>query len=68
MNVKATTRGGVVLNATQFVDMSEEYTLSVPAAGGATLTAATTLGALRGLETFAQLIDYQAPEYVCLYV
>lgn len=40
--------------------MSEEYTLSVPTTGSATLTAETTLGALRGLETFAQLIDFTA--------
>ena len=49
-----------MLMCTRFVDMSEEYTLSVPTTGSATLTAATTLGALRGLETFAQLIDFTA--------
>lgn len=52
--------GNKVLNATQFSTMNESYTLSVPSTGGAILTAPTTLGALRGLETFAQLIDYTA--------
>jgi hypothetical protein len=52
---------GAVLNATLFPEMSEKYTLQVDAtatAGTATLHAATTLGALRGLETFAQLVDF----------
>lgn len=38
---------------------SENYTLTIPAAGGqATLTADTFVGAIRGLETFAQLLDW----------
>ena len=57
---------GSVLNASEFPELSENYTLSIGAAEqasageepAATLHAATTLGALRGLETFAQLIDF----------
>ena len=55
-----------VLNATKFALMDESYTLVVgPAATAAvaataTINAPTTLGALRGLETFAQLIDFAA--------
>ena len=38
---------------------SEAYTLSVPAGGGAaSLAADTVFGAMRGLETFSQLVDY----------
>ena len=56
--------GDAVLNATKFAELDESYTLTVPATGSATLTAETTLGALRGLETFAQTIDYssQSPQ------
>jgi hypothetical protein len=50
--------GDPTLNATKFLGMDESYTLSVPSNGGALLVAPTTLGALRGLETFAQLVDY----------
>lgn len=46
------------LNATLMAGMSEAYVLSVPSSGPATLKAKTTLGALRGLETFAQLVDF----------
>jgi len=52
--------GDAVLNATKFAELDESYTLTVPATGSATLTAETTLGALRGLETFAQIIDYSS--------
>eukprot|EP01051_Picozoa_sp_SAG22_P025952 SAG22_NODE_7943_length_696_cov_0.825796_1_plen_181_part_00 len=38
--------------------MDEGYTLSVPANGKATLRAPTVWGALRGLETFSQLVEY----------
>ena len=53
------------LNATLFAGMEESYTLDVPAAGAAgaavaTLRAPTVLGALRGLESFAQLVDFAA--------
>lgn len=41
----------------QFLNTSERYTLSV-AAGGAALVADTWVGALRGLETFSQLVEY----------
>jgi hexosaminidase len=37
----------------------ESYSLSIPATGGsASLKAATVYGALRGLETFSQLVVY----------
>jgi hexosaminidase len=52
--------GDAVLNATKFMDMDESYTLSVPSTGPAVLSAPSTLGALRGLETFAQLVDFTA--------
>ncbi|KAI9032753.1 glycoside hydrolase superfamily [Phycomyces nitens] len=40
------------------IDINEAYTLDIPAKGGkATLTANTWVGALRGLETFSQLIE-----------
>ncbi|KAF7731940.1 hypothetical protein EC973_007771 [Apophysomyces ossiformis] len=40
------------------IDIDESYTLDVPAKGGkATLKAKTWVGALRGLETFSQLIQ-----------
>jgi hypothetical protein len=40
--------------------MDESYTLQIPASGGgrATLAAPTVWGALRGLETFAQLVEW----------
>ncbi|PIL35144.1 hypothetical protein GSI_02933 [Ganoderma sinense ZZ0214-1] len=46
-------------------DRVEEYTLTVPSDGsGATLTAKTTLGLLRGLTTFGQLwYDYDGTTY-----
>ena len=50
----------IFLNSTasgQHLNTSEAYTLSV-AAGGATLVAGTWVGALRGLETFSQLVEY----------
>ena len=37
---------------------SENYTLVVDVAGNALLTASTVFGALRGLETFSQLVDW----------
>ncbi len=48
------------------LDTDESYSLSVPAAGGvATLRSATVFGALRGLETFSQLVvfDYDCDAY-----
>ena len=38
------------------LDTDESYNLSVPVEGAATLSARTVYGALRGLETFSQLI------------
>jgi hypothetical protein len=38
--------------------MNEAYLLNIPLSGVATLTAPTVWGALRGLETFAQLVRY----------
>ena len=58
----------ITLNSTapgQHLNTSEAYSLSV-AAGGAALVAATWVGALRGLETFSQLVEYtpsMAPAY-----
>lgn len=48
---------GAVLNATLLATMDESYTLTVNQTG-AELRAPSTVGALRGLETFAQLIDF----------
>eukprot|EP01050_Picozoa_sp_SAG11_P016859 SAG11_NODE_2353_length_3476_cov_2.774060_3_plen_422_part_00 len=57
--------GDAILNATKFLSMDESYELSIPSSGGAVLTAPTTLGALRGLETFAQAIDFtEAPPQI----
>ena len=45
----------------------ESYSLTVPAEGGAaTISAATVYGALRGLETFSQLVgfDFESASYV----
>ena len=39
--------------------VDESYALDVPVQGKATLSAPTVWGALRGLETFAQLVTYQ---------
>ena len=58
----------ITLNSTnpeQRLDTSEAYSLSV-AESGAALVAATWVGALRGLETFSQLVEYTpslAPGY-----
>jgi hexosaminidase len=65
LTIHVTTNSGPILNATHFLDMSEAYTLTVPTQGGAVLTATTTLGALHGLETFAQLIDFTATPARC---
>ena len=48
------------------VDTDESYTLSVPTSGSATLTAQTIYGAMRGLETFSQLVafDFESESYV----
>ena len=40
------------------VETDESYELEVPATGPATLHAKTVYGALRGLETFSQLINF----------
>merc|ERR1712216_812465 len=41
------------------LETDESYSLSIPATGGsASLKAATVYGALRGLETFSQLVVY----------
>ena len=40
------------------LDTDESYSLTVPAAGTATLQAATVYGVLRGLETFSQLVQF----------
>jgi hypothetical protein len=40
----------------QLEDWDESYTLSIPAGGFAELKANTSLGLLRGLETFSQLV------------
>lgn len=40
--------------------VDESYRLDVPQEGAATLSANTVWGALRGIETFAQLVQYQA--------
>lgn len=59
----------ITLNSTgpeQHLNTSEAYTLSVPGSGVAALEAATWVGALRGLETFSQLVEYTpslAPGY-----
>jgi hexosaminidase len=40
----------------------ENYTLSIPASGGqAVLTAQSVFGAIRGLETFSQLVSWSGP-------
>ena len=39
-------------------DQDESYTLALGTDGGGDIKANTTLGALRGLETFAQLVEY----------
>ena len=39
-------------------DTDESYTLNVPTDGAVTLRAPTTYGAIRGLETFSQLVAY----------
>lgn len=40
------------------LDTDESYTLTVPESGVATVTAKTVYGALRGLETFSQLVSF----------
>ena len=40
------------------IDTKEDYTLDIPASGVATLHASTVYGALRGLETFSQLVVF----------
>ncbi|OMJ10738.1 Beta-hexosaminidase 2 [Smittium culicis] len=42
------------------LDTSEEYTLSVNSDGTAKLDAQTIYGAIRGLETFSQLVEFNA--------
>lgn len=39
-------------------EQDESYTLSMDASGHGTLNANSTVGAMRGLETFAQLVEY----------
>ena len=46
------------LDETLALNTSEKYTLTVTDSGTAILTADTVYGALRGLETFSQLIDF----------
>ena len=44
------------------INTAENYTLVVPSSGGAALlTAPNVYGALRGLETFAQIVSWQGP-------
>ncbi len=47
------------------IETDESYELTVPASGGATLHAKTVFGALRGLETFSQLVmfDFDSEAY-----
>jgi hexosaminidase len=52
------------------LETDETYTLSIPATGGAaTLHAKTVYGALRGLETFSQLVtfDFDTESYEVMY-
>ena len=47
------------------LETDESYTLSVTASGQATLKAKTVFGALRGIETFSQLVvfDFDSETY-----
>ena len=54
LTIEVAQDSGAVLNATLMATMDESYTLTVTATG-ALLRAPTTVGALRGLETFAQV-------------
>jgi hypothetical protein len=64
LTIEVVEDSGLILNATLLATMNESYTLTVNETG-AVLRAPTTVGALRGLETFAQLIDFaQSPPMI----
>ena len=46
-------------SALPVTEQDESYTLTLSASGDGTIRANTTVGALRGLETFSQLIEYR---------
>ncbi|KAG1464348.1 hypothetical protein G6F55_001835 [Rhizopus delemar] len=47
------------------IDVDESYRLSIPSEGGyATLVAPTWVGALRGLETFSQLVIFNEDQFI----
>ena len=53
--LSVTVKRGANASAEYAMGSDESYTLDIPLTGDATLTAATPVGALRGLETFSQL-------------
>ena len=60
--VSSLTVNVLLANDTLQMSMIENYSLVIPSGGGvAQLTAPSIFGALRGLETFAQLVSWQGP-------